>query len=33
MTPATGMERGVFFDRPAAATIAALDALFAGRTS
>jgi exodeoxyribonuclease V beta subunit len=31
MTPATGMERGVFFDRPAAATIAALDALFAGR--
>jgi exodeoxyribonuclease V beta subunit len=33
MTPATGMERGVFFDRPAAATIAALDALFAGRAS
>jgi exodeoxyribonuclease V beta subunit len=31
MAPATGMERGVFFDRPAAATIAALDALFAGR--
>jgi len=30
MTPATGMARGVFFDRPAAATIAALDALFAG---
>jgi len=25
------MERGVFFDRPAAATIGALDALFAGR--
>jgi exodeoxyribonuclease V beta subunit len=33
MTPVTGMERGVFFDRPAAATIAALDALFAGRAS
>jgi exodeoxyribonuclease V beta subunit len=31
MTPAMGMERGVFFDRPAAATIGALDALFAGR--
>jgi exodeoxyribonuclease V beta subunit len=30
MAPATGMERGVFFDRPPAATIAALDALFAG---
>jgi len=33
MTPATGMARGVFFDRPAAATIAALDALFAGEAS
>jgi len=31
MTPVAGMERGVFFDRPAAATIGALDALFAGR--
>ncbi len=30
MTPATGMTRGVYFDRPDAATIAALDALFAG---
>jgi exodeoxyribonuclease V beta subunit len=30
MTPATCMARGVFFDRPAAATIATLDALFAG---
>jgi len=27
------MARGVFFDRPAAATIAALDALFAGEAS
>jgi exodeoxyribonuclease V beta subunit len=33
MTPATGMQRGVFFDRPAAATIATLDELFAGRAS
>ncbi len=33
MTPATGMDRGVFFVRPAAATIAALDALFAGEVS
>jgi exodeoxyribonuclease V beta subunit len=30
MTPATGMARGVFFDRPSASTIAALDAVFAG---
>jgi exodeoxyribonuclease V beta subunit len=32
MTPATGMTRGVYFDRPDAATIAALDALFARGT-
>ena len=30
MTPATGMARGVFFDRPSADTIAALDAVFGG---
>ncbi len=30
MTPATGMERGVYFERPAAATVEALDALLRG---
>ena len=33
MTPATGLARGVFFDRPTAGTIAALDAVFAGTAS
>jgi exodeoxyribonuclease V beta subunit len=30
MSPATGMERGVYFERPPAATVQALDALLRG---